>query len=154
MAEFPERVIQSPVIDLITSFGASADLAYGQASANRVRQPMNPVLDLLLRRNPFESAAESRRWLRSYEWITVLNRQLYDRLGRSAGLDRSDAFESITPLAAGGGMFQATEDVDEYGPLESRAVFEAFKPILPPGLPRANPTIDSELHTLEDAHSQ
>ncbi|WP_327129789.1 hypothetical protein [Streptomyces sp. NBC_01727] len=89
--------------------------------------------------------------LRGYAWITVCSPGVVAALG---GVDRlwdSAAFFAVEPLACGGALLRATENIWEYGPDAVHAVFRFLAPALPPG--EASPAISSDILRLafEDA---
>ncbi|MDX3458487.1 hypothetical protein PV396_42245 [Streptomyces sp. ME02-8801-2C] len=89
--------------------------------------------------------------LRGYAWITVCSPGVVRALGGVGRLRDSAAFFAVEPLACGGALLRATENIWEYGPDAVHAVFRALAPALPPG--EASPVISSDTLRLafEDA---
>jgi hypothetical protein len=56
-------------------------------------------------------------------------------VGGIAGLRAGGAFVGVEELPGGGLLLRATEHFRDYGDAEAAAVFEALRPVLPPGTP-------------------
>ncbi|MFE1958794.1 hypothetical protein [Streptomyces sp. NPDC059479] len=96
-------------------------------------------LDWVLNRRVRDSVREARKLLRGYSWTTVCPGELSERLGGPAALAATGAFHEVFPLAAGGVVLQATRTAAEYSDDAVRRVFEALRPVLPPGTPQFDP---------------
>ncbi|MEV0718477.1 type VI immunity family protein [Asanoa sp. NPDC050611] len=127
----------------------TADPAYAQIS-DRVGSQFNTALDMFLRRSRV-SVAESRTSLRGYAWVTVVPKELVERLGGAAALARSKAVVLARPLAAGGVLLQATPTPAEFDSAAMRRLFRLLAPVLPAGRPRPLPGWEGLPVVLEDA---
>jgi hypothetical protein len=96
-------------------------------------------LDWVLGRRVRDSVREARKLLRGYSWTTVCPEELSQRLGGPDALAATGAFHAVFPLREGGTVLQATRTAAEYTDDAVRRVFEALRPILPPGMPRFDP---------------
>lgn len=96
-------------------------------------------LDCVLGRRVRDSVREARTFLRGYSWTTVCPEELSQRLGGPQALAATGAFHRIIPLTAGGVVIQATRTVADYTDDAVRRVFDALRPILPPGKPQFDP---------------
>ncbi|WP_018684443.1 hypothetical protein [Actinokineospora enzanensis] len=83
-----------------------------------------------------ETLREVREVLRGYGWITVLPREIGDRLGGAEVLRETGAFLEVDRLPDGGYWLRATGTYDEYGMPEVEKVFRAVAPALPAMEPR------------------
>lgn len=96
----------------------------------------NTRLEWALHRKAADGMREARKWLRGYSWITVVPRELAERLGGARAMTESGAFWQVEALPSGGLWLRATERIDEYGPENVRRIFTALAPVLPPGQPQ------------------
>jgi hypothetical protein len=74
-----------------------------------------------------------REALRGYSWLTILPRELLDRVGGLETLAGSGAFVEVRPLTAGGIWLLATEDYRTFDDAALLRVFHALAPALRPG---------------------
>lgn len=96
-------------------------------------------LDCVLNRRVRDSVREARNLLRGYSWTTVCPEELSQRLGGPGALAGTGAFHRVVPVSGGGVVLQATRTAAEYSDDAVRRVFEALRPVLPPGMPRLDP---------------
>lgn len=127
----------------------TADPAYAQIS-DRVGSEVNTALDMFLRRSDV-SVEESRTTLRGYAWVTVVPKELVERLGGVAALAESAAVSMVRPLSAGGALLQATPTPAEFDGRALHRLFRLLAPVLPTGLPRALPGWEELPVVIEDA---
>lgn len=85
---------------------------------------------------PAEQLPAGRSRLRGYSWVTILAAELIDKVGGADALQRSGAFAEVAPLAHGGLWLQATEHLADYDDDAMMRVWQALKPVIPPGMPR------------------
>lgn len=147
-------VVLPPLLELLRSVASVADPAYGEAVVNGSSLPPATMLDGALYRHKEDSAAQSREFLRGYEWLTICPKELLPRLGGVEGLRASKAFSVVEGLEQGGAILRATDDPAAYGPDEIRAVFSALAPVLPPGRPRDLPGHGLRRVVFADASEQ
>jgi hypothetical protein len=83
-----------------------------------------------------EANASSREYLRGYGWVTVLARELADRLGGVEALRRTEAFCEVATLSNGGVWCLATDSYSDFDDEALLRVFLAVAPVLRPGTPR------------------
>ncbi|MEO3816986.1 hypothetical protein [Plantactinospora sp. B24E8] len=129
----------------------STDPAYGEVSLDGGAVSAETLLDMGLYRIRTDSAAESRTFLRGYEWVTICPRELAERLGGVAALTSCGAFAEVVPLAAGGVLVRAGDADEPYRPESIQVVFRALAPVLPPGQPRGLPGYDLSRLVFADA---
>jgi hypothetical protein len=86
--------------------------------------------------SPAEQLPAGRARLRGYSWVTVLAAELIDKVGGVSALQRSGEFAEVVPLAHGGLWLQATEHLADYDDDAMLRVWQALKPVIPPGMPR------------------
>lgn len=105
------------------------------------------------RNQPWRSIVQSRQWLRGYTWVTVLAKEHVAQLGGLQAIEPSGVFYSVTGLARGGAMLQATRDFHEYDQQKAEQVFRVLAPVLRPGLPSPPSTTHGEPYLIvyEDA---
>ncbi|MFJ8846363.1 hypothetical protein ACIRFF_26080 [Streptomyces cyaneofuscatus] len=108
-------------------------------------------LDWVLGRRVRDSVREARMVLRGYSWTTVCPEELSRRLGGPDALAATGAFHAVHPLRAGGVVLQASRTPAEYTDEVLRGVFEALRPVLPPGAPRFEPAHPDLRYVPEDA---
>jgi hypothetical protein len=126
-------------LDLLFDYANRHDPSYGQigvehmlgATTLEVQLPPNYGRNL-----PMYTVGESHQILRGYAWLTIVPRELAERLGGAPALESSGAFADVRRLAAGGVWLLATRNYGDYGLDEALKVFAALAPILRPGLPR------------------
>lgn len=147
-------VVLPPLLELLRTVADVADPAYGEAVVNGSSLPPATMLDGALYRHAEDSAAQSREFLRGYEWLTICPKELLPRLGGAEGLRGSNAFSSVEELRHGGALLRATDDPAAYGPAEIAAVFSAVAPVLPAGRPRALPGHDLRRVVFANAGEQ
>jgi hypothetical protein len=147
-------VVLPPLLELLRSVADVADPVYGEVVVNAESIAPNTMLDSALLRQCDRSAAESRTYLRGYEWVTVCPKELLPRLGGVDGLRASKAFVAVDPLEHGGAILRATDDPAAYGPDQARAVFSVLATVLPPGQPRFLGGRDMSRVVLADAGAQ
>ncbi|TDC37176.1 hypothetical protein E1211_11265 [Micromonospora sp. 15K316] len=128
--------------EMLRRVASSTDPAYGEVALDGGAVTGETLLDMGLYRINSDSAAESRRFLRGYDWVTVVPRELAERLGGVAPLAASGAFAEVVPLPEGGVLLRAGEAEDPYRPETVHAVFRALAPVLPAGQPRRLPGYD------------
>lgn len=109
-----------------------ADPVYGQVSSNATGASVNTELDLALLRFPDDSVAEGRVKLRGYSWITIVPKELADRVDLST-------MHKATPLPSGAVILQATATPAGYDAAAMNEVFRAVAPVLPAGKPKQLP---------------
>ncbi|MBR7834172.1 hypothetical protein KDL01_12930 [Actinospica durhamensis] len=83
-----------------------------------------------------DSLAQSREYLRGYEWITYVPALLLDKIGGMTAASASGVFHSVCELPGGLVELRATEEPAAYGLRQVRAVHEYLAPLLPPGEPQ------------------
>jgi hypothetical protein len=88
-----------------------------------------------------EGYPSGRRYLRGYDWVTVLPKEIVPRIGGIDGLRASESFHSVHPLTSGAVLTVATQRLAEYGLDEAFGVFKAVAKGLPPGQPRQRPLL-------------
>ncbi|MGW7262376.1 hypothetical protein [Streptomyces sp. NPDC054842] len=125
--------------------------AFARLGADEEPRVEHTGLDLVLGRKAKRSVAQARTFLRGYSWTTVCPAELTERLGGAEELRASGAFHSVVPLTAGGVVLQATATVAEFSDEALRQVFEALRPVLPPGTPRPDPAHPELRFIDEDA---
>ncbi len=139
------------LVALLKSVANTAEPAYGEIIVNRELRPPRTALDTALRRYPDDSARDSRKFLRGYEWVTICPKELAERLGGAERIRASGAFADVVALHSGAVLLQATPTPAEYGANEARAVFEAVRAVLPPGQPQPRQPLDLGAVVFEDA---
>jgi hypothetical protein len=135
-------------VDFLAGTLDDADPAYGEID-DTTAQHLHTMLDLALRRG--DSIETSRENLRGYSWVTVVPRELVDRLGGAAALSRSDAVTQVRPLASGGVLLRATPTPAEYDDAAMARMFRLVAPVLPAGRPRPLPGYPHLRVVYEDA---
>ncbi|GAA1874278.1 hypothetical protein [Asanoa iriomotensis] len=136
-------------VDFLCAVLDTADPAYAQIS-DRVGSEVDTALEMFLSRSRI-SAAESRKALRGYAWVTVVPKELVDHLGGAAALARSDAVVLARPLSAGGVLLQATPTAADFDDDALHRLFRLLAPVLPAGLPRPLPGWEGLPVVIEDA---
>ncbi len=139
------------LVPWLRSVADTTNPAYGEIVVNREVRPPDTALDTALRRYPDDSARDSRRYLRGYEWVTICAKELAERLGGAERLRASGAFADVVALRSGAVLLQATPTPAEYGAQEARAVFDTVRAVLPPGQPRPMQPLDLGAMVFEDA---
>lgn len=130
---FPDELFL-PCVDVLRKLCRELDVDF--AGAGDPEHGLgNTSLDNALAR-AYRSEREARQWLRGYSWVTVVPRELTERLGGADALRATGAFFEVEELPYGGVWLQATERPEDYGPEAVRRVFQAVAPVLPPGIPR------------------
>ncbi|GIE76793.1 hypothetical protein Aph02nite_27430 [Actinoplanes philippinensis] len=138
------------VIGVVRQIGDRIDPGYGEI-ADRVRLGPSTDLDYALLRDDEDSLRDSHRHLRGYGWVTVCPAAIAAALGGAAAMRAGGAFTEVVELATGGLLLRATRTTVDYDDDAVRRVFEALRPVLPPGLPR-QPRYETLPHlVLEDA---
>lgn len=132
-AAMPE--LAGALLEVVRQIGDRADVAYGEMCSHPLSRP-STTLDRALRRRERDTLAQSRQFLRGYEWSTVCPAEVAKTLGGAAALRDTGAFAEVVELAAGGLLLRATPTPLEYDDAAVRRVFEAVRPVLPPGQPR------------------
>lgn len=130
------------LVDLMRRVADVTDPTYGEIVVNAETLAPATMLDGALSRSSAESARDSRRQLRGYEWVTVCPRELAARLGGAEALRATGAFVEVVPLAHGGLLLRATAEPDAYREERLHAVHRALAPVLPSGQPRDLPGHD------------
>jgi hypothetical protein len=116
------------------SFG---QIGYNVAGGNVGATVLEDRLPVNFGRNsPEWTVGESRRYLRGYDWLTVLAQEHADRLGGVGGLAATGAFFEVIQLSSGGVWLRATEDWSDYDMAAAERVFRALAPVLRPGRPQ------------------
>ncbi|MEU2119574.1 hypothetical protein ABZ567_28945 [Streptomyces sp. NPDC016459] len=82
-----------------------------------------------------ETVVELDTTMRGYSWTTVCSPGVVARLGGPDVLRASGAFATITALADGGLVLQATDDMRDYTPDRIAMVFQQLRLALPSGEP-------------------
>lgn len=95
-------------------------------------------LEWALHRDHSDGMSEARTWLRGYSWITVMPREIVQRLDGPDALRESGAFAYVEELPHGGLWLRATEKIEDYDAAAVRKVFGAVAPVLPPGRPQTS----------------
>lgn len=85
--------------------------------------------------SPTYTVGACRSMLRGYGWLTIVPKDLADKVGGVARLVATRAFEEVRPLARGGLWLLATKDFRDFGSSELHNVFRALAPILRTGMP-------------------
>lgn len=115
------------------------DVSYGQIGVDFVFHGEAPLDGLLRRRGVIKSVRLAREVLRGYSWVTICPPELAGRLGGVSGMVDSGAFATVKELTHGGLWLQATPDAAAYDQAAVWRVFKALAPMLPTGMPRADP---------------
>ncbi|WP_433789383.1 hypothetical protein [Actinoplanes sp. CA-252034] len=138
------------VVGVVRQVGDRVDLGYGEIT-DRVRMGPSTDLDYALQRRDEESLRDSHRYLRGYGWVTICPAAIGKVLGGAAAMRDSGAFTEVAELAPGGLLLRATRTTLDYDDAAVRRVFDALRPVLPPGLPQ-QPRYETLPHlVLEDA---
>lgn len=124
------------MIGVLRATAGQADPIYGEILVDREPQSPQTALDRVLRRIGEDSLEAGRRFLRGYEWVTVCPSDLAKTLGGADALRATGAFAEITELGTGGLLLRATDDPAGWTEEAARRVFDAVRPVLPPGRPR------------------
>jgi hypothetical protein len=135
------------VLAAVRATAEQADPVYGEVLVNRIPQSPQTALDRLLNRKPVASLEEGRRMLRGYEWVTLCPAEVAKTLGGAEALRATGAFVEVTELGAGGLLLRATEDPAEWTQEAVERVFEAVRPVLPPGEPE-QPDFETVTHVV------
>lgn len=141
------------LVDLMRRVADVTDPTYGEIVVNAETLAPATMLDGALSRGSEESARDSRRSLRGYEWVTICPRELVVRLGGAEALRSTGAFVEVVPLAHGGVLARATAEPDGYTTERVRAVHRALAPVLPAGEPRELPGHDLSRVVFRDARA-
>lgn len=141
------------LVDLMRRVADVTDPTYGEIVVNAETMAPATMLDGALSRSSAESARDSRRQLRGYEWVTICPSELATRLGGAEVLRATGAFDEVVPLAHGGLLLQATADPDAYRDGRLHAVHRALAPVLPAGQPHDLPGHDLSRVVPIDARS-
>jgi hypothetical protein len=130
------REVQAAVLDAVRALADVSDPVYGEAGfpgsgqCTRLEEAMRSW-------GLFDTFARARHHLRGYNWVTVVPRELVERLGGAGALRAAGVFCEVLPLAHGGAWLRATGDFLDYGEGDDvQRVFQAVAKVLPPGLPR------------------
>jgi len=110
-----------------------------------------PDLEVALRRSRRKYLGEARTYLRGYSWVTGVPAELAARLGGAQRLAATGAFHTVRELRGGGLLLQATETLAGYDDQAMYRVFRALAPVLPPGIPGADPARADLRVVFEDA---
>lgn len=130
------------LVDLMRRVADVTDPTYGEIVVNAETLAPATMLDGALGRPVAESARESRRRLRGYEWVTICPTELAVRLGGAEAFRAAGVFAEVVPLAHGGLLLRATAEPETYRDDRLRAVHRALAPVLPAGQPRDLPEHD------------
>jgi hypothetical protein len=125
-------------IDFLADVLDDADPGYAEISYDRGWE-LHTELDNALRRDDRHSVEQSRQQLRGYSWVTVLPRELAERLGGTAAVEAAGAAVEVRRLAAGGLLLRATRTPEQYDEAAMSRLFQLVAPVLPEGLPRDLP---------------
>ncbi|HEX8628676.1 MAG TPA: hypothetical protein VF755_10950 [Catenuloplanes sp.] len=128
--------VADAMIGVLRAVGDVADPVYGEILVNRYPHSPSTALDRLLRRIPKDSLSEGRRFLRGYEWVTVCPAEIAEALGGAGAMRASGAFAEVIELGTGGLLLRATDDPAGWTEEAACRVFDAVRPVLPPGEPR------------------
>lgn len=115
------------------------DVSYGQIGVDPVFHGEAPLDGLLRRRGMIKSVRVAREVLRGYSWVTICPPELAERLGGVSAMVDTGAFATVEELTHGGLWLQATPDAADYDQAAVWRVFKALAPVLPTGMPRADP---------------
>jgi hypothetical protein len=132
--------LQEVLLGPVRSLAARSDPVYGEvgfpAGAHRT------VLEYAMRSRGLDETYErSRTWLRGYNWITLVPRQIAEALGGSAALRDTGAFFDVTELEGGAVWLRATELFSAYDTEAAMPVFKAVARALPAGMPKVRPEL-------------
>lgn len=130
------------LVDLMRRVADVTDPTYGEIVVNAETLAPATMLDGALSRPTAQSAGDSRRRLRGYEWVTVCPTELAARLGGAEALRATGAFVEVVPLAHGGLLLRATVEPDAFQDARLQAVHRALAPVLPVGQPHDLPGHD------------
>lgn len=83
---------------------------------------------------PSDWVPEARSILPTYDWTTVISKQLAVTLGGVEALRQSGVFHRVAEVAGGSVWLQATERLDEFDQEHGYRLFEVLAPVLPPRL--------------------
>jgi hypothetical protein len=84
----------------------------------------------------FAEYPTARRYLRGYDWTTVIPKEIVADLGGLHSLADSGAFHQVHSLASGAVMAVAMQTFAEYGDAPAGRVFKTVARALKPGLPK------------------
>jgi hypothetical protein len=127
-ASHPTPASADEWVDFVAGVLDRADPAYAEISTTNASFT-DTELDRALRRDPADSLDQARSYLRGYAWVTVVPRELAQRLSNVDG----------RRLAGGGLLVRATPMPEEFDRAALARVFRELAPVLPPGTPRPLP---------------
>jgi hypothetical protein len=124
---------------LLTALRTVADLGdprYGEIVFEEHGARGETQLESALHLMAHEGNMRAREVLRGYAWLTIVPRELADRLGGPGAMRATGAFAEVEQLASGGLWLRATEHPREYDYAAAERVFHAVRSVLPAGLPK------------------
>jgi hypothetical protein len=131
----PDSNAHTKWIELLLAVLADADPAFGKVSDDNAGA-VHTTLDVALLRPADESVRRSRELLRGYSWLTVVPKELVQRLGGVDAMASTGAIDQVYPLAGGGAVLRATPTPADFDDAAMRRLFRLLAPVLPPGEPK------------------
>lgn len=146
----PQR--QDAFLGVLRKLAAAADPFYGQVGGHEDALGRTELeLGLRAAVHPSTYSPVRREYLRGYAWLTIVPRELADRLGGVDGLKATGAFAEVERLPNGGLWLQATSAYADYDMAAATAVWRAVAPALRPGTPERPEREQPVYLVLEDA---
>jgi hypothetical protein len=124
---------------LLTALRTVADLGdsrYGEIVFEQHGSRPETHLESALPFMAYKGIMRAREVLRGYAWLTVVPRELAERLGGPDVMRSTGAFIEVEQLAGGGLWLRATEHPRDYDYAAAERVFHAVRSVLPAGLPK------------------
>lgn len=137
---FVDRSVQQRVVEAVRELADITDPVFGAAGYGG--DATRTELEYALRSfGVFDEYPAARRYLRGYDWVTVVPKEIAADLGGVGALTDSGAFHRVAGLTSGVVVLVATEEFSEYRDVAARRVFETVARVLKPGLPRPGPQL-------------
>ncbi|MFC7247217.1 hypothetical protein ACFQO7_32495 [Catellatospora aurea] len=124
------RERQTALADTVLAAVQLVDPCYAEVSLKV--DPTASALEAATGRLVSRALQESRRYLAGYSWITVVPREIAQRLGGAAAATRSDLFPEVSELRSGALWLRTTQWLDQYETADATSLAEFFGPVLPP----------------------
>lgn len=140
--EFPSSSLadakfRESVLEFVRSQAEVIDPSYGQVGyqytlgKTALEEVLGPPWLL-----PEDTVAQSREWLRGYDWVTVCPRELAARLDVTALRAGGDLYE-VEPLAGGSLWLRSAVDHADHQGERVHALWSALRPLLRTGVPQS-----------------
>ncbi len=140
------------VIGMLSTMAATSEPVYGEVCPKWTAHEPSTRLDLLLRRTDTDSTRLATSLLRGYEWATLLNSALAEKLGGPEALRSSGAFDKV--IEAGNSLIlQATKTPQRFDTAAAQLVWNQLRPVLPAGIPKPIPLMDFNPLIMADAQT-